>query len=320
MSDVLDGFAVVWLIIIVGFALGRLRVLGPDARVVLGRISFFVASPCLLFSTISGSSISSVLGPQFAVAGISAILSLIFFLAGAPFLLRGRSLSEYAVAGHSASQVNAANLGFPIAAYVLGDVALAAPVVVFQLAIYMPFFLVGVLDQLTARERAASNLQQGTFRGPLRRLGQTLVTPIIIGSALGLVFAWQQWQFPQPIRGSVELLAGAAIPVMLLTFGLSLVGNTPLKKAAGRRRDVIMATGTKLVVHPVLAYLVAVHVFGMEGALLYAAVIMASLPTAQNIFITAVRYDAGETIARDTVLLTTVLALPIMVAIFFTLT
>jgi malonate transporter and related proteins len=214
----------------------------------------------------------------------------------------------------SASLVNSANLGFPIAAYVLGDISLAAPVVMFQLALYTPLY-VGLLDQLTAGRGARARVRPRPRTEALRRFVQTLGNPMIVGSALGLLFSWQNWRLPEQIHESVELLAGASIPLMLLAFGLSLVGSHPLDKASGRRRDVLLATGIKLLLHPLLAYVIAAFVFGMDGLMLLAAVVMASLPTAQNVLVAAVRYGTGETIARDTVLVTTILGIPSMAVV-----
>lgn len=318
MWEVLAGFSVVWLIIAVGFALGRFKVLGTEARIVMSRTAFFVASPCLLFVTISSSPLAEMLGPQLGVAATSAFLALGIFLLISRFLLRQRNFAEQLVAAQSASQVNGANLGFPIAAYVLGDVALAAPVVMFQLAFYMPV-LVATLDQVTARRRTSSSVRPRPTRAVVRRVVQTLGNPVIVGAVAGLIFSWQQWSLPGPVHESVELLAGAAIPLLLLSFGLSMVGSPPLQKSSGRRRDVVLATFVKLLIHPALAYLLGAFVFGMEGLMLFTAVFMASLPTAQNVLVTAVRYDTGETVARDTVLITTILAIPstIAVALFF---
>lgn len=314
MWDVLAGFAVVWLIIAVGYVMGRFRVLGPEARIVMSRTAFFVASPCLLFTTISGAEIGEVIGPQFGVAALSAFIALGGSVLAGRFVLRGRRFSERLIAAQSASMVNGANLGFPIAAYVLGDVALAAPVVMFQLALFMPI-VVASLDQATIGETKGASVRPSAKRSALRRVVQTLGNPVIIGSLLGLLFSWQQWYFPGPVQESIELLAGAAIPLLLLSFGLSLVGSRPLDRAAGRRRDVLLAAAVKLLVHPGLAYLVAVFVFGLDGLMLYAAVVMASLPTAQNVLVTAVRYQTGEVVARDTVLVTTVLGIPSMIAV-----
>lgn len=319
MWDVLAGFAVVWLIIAVGYILGRFRVLKPEARIVMSRTAFFVASPCLLFITISGSPISEVIGPQFGVAAISAFITLFVFLLLGRLLLRGRRFAEQMIAAQSAAQVNGANLGFPIAAYVLGDVALAAPVVMFQLALFMPI-MVASLDQATIGTTTTSSVRPSTTRAALRRILQTVGNPVILGSLLGLLFSWQQWSVTGPVAESVELLAGAAIPLLLLSFGLSLVGNYPLDKAAGRRRDVLLATAVKLIVHPILAYLIARYLFDLEDLMLYAAVVMASLPTAQNVLVTAVRYQTGEVIARDTVLITTLLGIPSMVVVALLMT
>ncbi|WP_146340091.1 AEC family transporter [Nesterenkonia sp. NBAIMH1] len=315
MGAVLQGFTVIWIIIVVGFAIGRWGLLGPDARLILSRLTFFVASPCLLFTTISASPIAEVLGPQFAVAALSAFATLGVFLLLGTVLLRGRRGSELMIAGMGASLVNAANLGFPIAEYVLGDVRLAAPIVMFQLACYAPLYVM-VMDQLTRRERSGPEDRPVHPRlAVLRSAGMSMLNPVIVASMLGLLFSWQGWSFPEPVSEAIELLAGASIPLMLLAFGLSLVGVKPLNKEGGRRRDVTLASGIKLLVHPAVAFLIAYFLFGLEGNMLLAAVIMGSLSTAQNVLVTAVRYRSGENIARDTVLVTTVLGIPSMVLI-----
>lgn len=319
MWDVLAGFIVVWIIILIGYALGRFQVLGPDARVVLSRTSFFVASPCLLFTTISSTPLAEVLGPQFLVALFSAFLSLATVLVIGKFVLKQRSRSERLVAAQCSSQVNAANLGFPIAAYVLGDVSLAAPVTVFQLAIWVPF-MVAALDQLTINEGTTAKVRPKGSTSVLRRVAQTGGNPAILGSIFGVLFAWQGWYLPGPLGEAVELMAGAAIPTLLLSFGLALVGAHPLAKASGRRRDTIMASIVKLTLHPAIAYVLAAYVFNLEGTMLLAAVVMAGLPTAQNVLVTSVRYNTGETVARDSVLITTILGIPTLVLVAYFLT
>ncbi|WP_258934631.1 AEC family transporter [Nesterenkonia pannonica] len=169
------------------------------------------------------------------------------------------------IAGMGASLVNAANLGFPIAEYVLGDVRLAAPIVMFQLACYAPLYVM-VMDQLTRRERSGPEDRPVHPRlAVLRSAGMSMLNPVIVASMLGLLFSWQGWSFPEPVSEAIELLAGASIPLMLLAFGLSLVGVKPLNKEGGRRRDATLASGIKLLVHPAIAFLIAYFLFGLEG-------------------------------------------------------
>lgn len=219
MGAVLSGFLVIWLIIGVGWIIGRFGVLGSEARVVLSRVAFFVASPCLLFVTISESSLRQVLGPQFLIAALGALTTLgVFILVGRFLLLRGRSGSDLMIGGMSGSLVNAANLGFPIAAYVLGDIALAAPIIMFQLAVYTPIY-VTALDLLTRDQGSTRQVRPQPRISALRSLGQSAVNPMIVGATLGLVFSWQEWHFSEPVQESIELVAGASIPLMLLAFG-----------------------------------------------------------------------------------------------------
>jgi len=44
-------------------------------------------------------------------------------------------------------------------------------------------------------------------------------------------------------------------------------------------------------------------------------VVVSSLPTAQNVFVAASRYSTGLTVAKDTVLVTTVVAVPAMIGV-----
>ena len=52
---------------------------------------------------------------------------------------------------------------------------------------------------------------------------------------------------------------------------------------------------------------------GLDATTVVAVVLTASLPTAQNIFIIASRYRRAETLARDSVLLTTLASVPVIV-------
>jgi malonate transporter len=66
---------------------------------------------------------------------------------------------------------------------------------------------------------------------------------------------------------------------------------------------------------PVIAWVLGDLVFGLDDEHVFAVVVLAGLPTAQNIFVFAQRYDRGVTLARDTVLITTVAAAPVLVLV-----
>ena len=299
----LAGFFVVWCIILVGWFVGRQRILGDNARPVLSGLTFFVASPALLFETLSKARLQEVFAEPLLVTAVAAITTAAIFFALARFWLK-RALPESLMSAMSASLANSANLGIPIAVYVLGDASYVAPLLIFQLAFFTPMFLM-ILDSSTSTHRTTV---LGFFLMILRN-------PMIVGSGLGLLVAGTGFQVPALVMEPIHLIGGAAIPALLIAFGMSLNGTRPLQASSGRRVDTLLASGFKLAVQPALAYVFARFALGMDGHALFAVVVTSSLPTAQNVFVAASRYQTGLTVAKDTVLITTVVAVPAMIGV-----
>ncbi|MEV7606633.1 AEC family transporter [Paenarthrobacter sp. NPDC089322] len=308
MIGVLSGFFVVWAIILVGMFVGRRGILGENARSVLSSLTFFVASPALLFETLSKARLHDVFAAPLLVTAVGAIVTGLMFFVIAKFWLK-RKMPEALMSSMSSSLANSANLGIPIAVFVLGDASYVAPLLIFQLAFFTPLYLMA-LDASTSTHRTT----------PLRFLLMIVRNPMIVGSGLGLIVAATGFQLPRLILEPIHLIGGAAIPAMLMAFGMSLNGSKPLQKAAGRRLDTLLASGFKLIVHPLIAYVFARFALGMEGHALFAMVVTSALPTAQNVFVAANRYQAGITVAKDTVLITTIVAVPAMIAVALLLT
>lgn len=66
---------------------------------------------------------------------------------------------------------------------------------------------------------------------------------------------------------------------------------------------------------PALAYVIARFLLDLTGPALLAAVVTSGLPTAQNVFVFATRYRQGESLARDAVVLSTVVGAVTLTAI-----
>lgn len=308
MLGVLAGFFVVWFIILVGMFVGRRKVLGENARSVLSALTFFVASPALLFETLSKARLHDVFAAPLLVTAVGAAVTAALFFVIVRFLLK-RTVPESLMSSMSASLANSANLGIPIAVYVLGDASYVAPLLIFQLAFFTPLFLMA-LDATTSSHRTT----------PAGFVLMILKNPMIVGSALGLVVAGTGWKVPELVMQPIHLIGGAAIPAMLIAFGMSLNGSRPLQAAAGRRIDTLLSSAFKLVVHPGIAYVFARFALGMDGHALFAVVVTSALPTAQNVFVAATRYRTAITVAKDTVLITTVVAVPAMICVALLLT
>lgn len=293
MSGVLSGFYIVWAIIAVGWAVGRTGVLGENSRLVLNRVTFFVCSPALVLTALLDSDPAAIVGPAFWVAGISGLTTGVILVALVR-LLTARRRADVVVAAISGSVVNGANMGFPIAAYVLGDVSHALPVILFQQAAFTPLYLF-VLHAVTSDDRPS-------VTAVVRNIA---ANPTIIATAVGMMLVLAGVPIPEVALEPVVTLAQMAIPAMLLAFGISLIGARPLSAGEGYRGLILLATAAKLALMPAVALGLGL-LWGLQGHALFAVVVMAALPTAQNVFVAASRYEAAEPLARDTVLVTTV--------------
>ncbi|MFC9835645.1 AEC family transporter [Rhodococcus sp. NPDC127530] len=298
MSGVVAGFTVIFVIIAIGYLLGRRGTLGAEGESVLGRLVFFVATPALLFDSLASSDLSVIFSPTLAVAAATALTVGALYMVVARVWLR-RSLPELTIGALSASYVNSANLGIPIAVFVLGDASFVAPLLLFQIIAYSPIALT-ILDVTTLR-RGASRLD--TITAPFKN-------PIVVAGAAGLLIALLGWAPPEALMQPFRLIGGASVPGALLAFGISLYGVRVLEKGTSPRRDVALASVLKIIVQPVLAYLMARYLLGLDGHELFAIVVVATLPTAQNVFVYASRYGVGTVMARDTAFVTTLAAIP----------
>nr|WP_214651086.1 AEC family transporter [Brachybacterium halotolerans] len=279
--------------IAIGWIVGRTGVLGEQGRFVLNRTTFFLASPCLVLTSLLESDLGQVLSTPMLIAGVSGLVSGGLLLLIVRLLTKRRG-AELVVTAISGSVVNGANMGFPIAAYVLGDTSHALPVILFQQAIYTPLYLF-VLHAVTTKMRPSP-------AGVLRNIASN---PTIVAAAVGIVLVVCGVKLPEVILQPFGSIADMAIPAMLLAYGISLMGSAPLAKDDGYRGLIAIATVFKLAVMPVIALGLGL-LLGLGGHDLFAVVVMAALPTAQNVFVAASQYKAAENLARDTVLLTTV--------------
>ncbi len=300
MLDALTGFAVVGLAIVVGYVIGRIDLLGEHARPVLARLTFFVLSPFLLFVVLSQADVAmlfSALLPVSAIAAAAVMVVQIVFMA-----LWRRRLGETVIGALGAGLVNSNNIGIPLSLYLLGSAAYPAPIILLQLMVFTPIAL-GILDAVTSGSRSL-----------WRVIRRTLTNPIVVGSVLGVLVALSGWEMPPIILEPAELIAGACVPVLLISYGMSLHGQRVLAPS-DRRRDILLASALKLIAMPIVAWLLAEFAFALSPAEVLIVTTLAALPSAQNVFNTAQRYGIGDRIARDVVFVTTVGCVPVLAAI-----
>ncbi|ROR72532.1 AEC family transporter [Bogoriella caseilytica] len=302
MTEVLAGFVGLGVVVAIGYALARWEALPSGADVTLARLTFYAATPALLFRTMASADVAEIFSERAVVSVSTALLLLVLYCVGARLFssLRGAELTLGAL---SASYVNAGNLGIPLLVVAVGHAADIAPIVLLQLLVMVPVGF-AVLDRQTGRS--------------VMSIGKILLTPLrnplVIAVALGLLVTAAGVRLPAPVMSPVHLLADMAVPIMLIAFGFSLRG-APLPGQGEVRAPMWAAVAARGVGAPLIAWTIGTQIFDLAGAELLGPVVVASLPTAQNVFVYAMRYGRAVPMVRDTILVSTLVSVPVVMTL-----
>ena len=296
MLGALQGFSTITAVIAVGWVLAHRGILGLEARQILADLAFFVASPALLLVVLAKAPVGEVLSSGVVVAAASA--ATVMAVAAAVARWRWRvGVGDTVMAALCAGYVNSGNLGLPIALYVLGNVAYAAPVLLLQLLVITPVSMTILDSQLPGARAGLAARITGLFRNP-----------ITLGALAGLVLSVTHVQLPPVLLDPITLIGNLAVPCMLVAFGVALrLGQRP-----GEALDRIAVLALlKLVGQPLAAAGIGAAL-GLRGHALFVVIVMAALPTAQNIFTYSLRYQRAVYLTRDAIFVTTLGSAPVI--------
>ncbi|WP_022859991.1 AEC family transporter [Bifidobacterium magnum] len=305
LISAMEGFCVIGIVIAAGYLAARLRLGGPQAQYVFNRLSFFIASPCLMFAVLAKESIGAIFHSSLIVAFGSAMLVGVVFLVLNKMFFHMKA-GDATIGALNSLYVNSNNIGLPVATYILGNPALVAPILLMQQLLFTPVALT-TLDILDNGKVSAKQI-----------LTQPLRQPLLLGSLAGMIVSIISsnvgfFVVPSFLFDPISMIGDSAVPMILMAFGMSLCGTKPMQDKEGRAATITVAV-LKNAVMPVIAFLLGYFVLGFRGPELYGCVVLAALPTGQNVYNYAARYNVGMTFARDGILLST-LTSPVFIAI-----
>ena len=300
MQGALAGFFTIGAIVAAGALLAHFRVLGELHRAFLSRLAFLIASPALLFSLVARADLAHLFSRALVVSVLAIAAAAISYLVAAR-LVFGRPKARTLIASLCACYTNAGNLGLPIAAAIMRDMTWMAPIMLVQVGLLQPLAL-AVLDTREARHAGMPMAWHTYLTLPLRN---PITTAVMLAVAVNLIGV----PVPELLMTPVEMVGAIAVPAMLLAFGVSLRLD-PLSSGGEHSPEVWLVQAIKIVLHPLVAWTLGQFVFGLSGPELLAVTVIAALPSAQNIYVIASRYEVGELLARDAIFISTMLSVP----------
>jgi predicted permease len=300
MNIILSITAPVFLIIALGYLCARKKLIPAEAQKPFSLYVFYYAMPFYLFLAMAKVPHDTIVNFKYIAA---FALSMFVVAAIAGFITKRiyrRNFPSCILAMMGSCYTNSAFVGIPIIVMAYGN---AAPVIVITL---FQVIVVTTIILTTIEIRQKHGLLSVKA---LREFPKTvLLNPIVGGSLLGIIFAWQGWQVPVLVERAGSLLGGAGIPTALFALGLSLADRKPFTHASSRKL-VYLLTGLKVAVHPLFAYCAGRYLFGLSDPWLGSLTIVAAMPTAVNNFVFAQRYESFVSESSQTVFLSSVISL-----------
>lgn len=297
MFDIFEVTAPFFALILCGYLAALWRLLPANAVPALNVFVLYFALPCMLFRFSARTPFAELFNlPVFLAYMTAGLVTLGLFALLARFAA-GEPSRDAIYGGLAASWSNWGYMGFALLPAILGHSVL--PIVV---AAGMADLLVVVsatlaLDSLAQRSGGAL----GAIAGALERVARN---PLIWAVVAGGAFSATGLALPSVPGQVARLLGEAAVPVALFTIGVSLY-RPGMRWEWGK---VAVITGAKLVVHPLIAALVAAQLFRLAPLEVSTLALAASLPVAGTVFLFAERAGAnGERIAAA-ILVSTALA------------
>jgi predicted permease len=281
-----DDILPIFVVASVGVALARLWNVEVKS---LSRVTFHALSPCLTFHLLVTSPVSGTEAAQIVLftTGLVTVIGVVARLVAVPFRLSRPDLAAFLIVVMFA---NAGNYGMSVVLFAFGRDHLARAALYFVTSAIL-MFTVGVVVASSGRQGVRHALT-GVFR-----------VPALYGVVAACVVLATGTTLPAGLMRPVELLAGAAIPGMLLVLGMQLErGQWPERPGL-----VCAASLLTLVASPLLGFGLA-WLLGLSGAAREAVIVQSGMPSAVITTILAIEFDVAPAFVTATVVATTALS------------
>jgi malonate transporter len=301
MNAIVDIIVPVFGTVLVGWALGRSRLLTPEGLRGLVNVTFYALFPALLFRSMAKVRLE-MLDLEIVLAFFGAGLLLYFLLMplGRALGMRPGDRTIFALAGTFS---NGVGIGIPFVSYAFGEAGLVPLLMIISIHSLVLLTLSSFLLEIAA--------QGGARRRLLGKLAGAVLTmlkhPVIPSIFAGLI--WSELTafvpglaMPAVIDRTLQALASAAPPCGLIMAGATLA-HVGLKE---HWQTAAIATVFKLAVLPLMVWLAGRYLFTLDPLWLTVATLNAALPAGANVYMVAQLYRTGVGLATNAVVISTV--------------
>ena len=297
MENIILAFKVVFPILVyiyLGYFFKSIKLYDTKGIKVVNDLVFKLFLPCLLFYNIYTTKVDEILNIPFIIYAISfVVIMFIILMVTVPFFIRDNSKCGVFIQGIFRS--NFVLFGLPVSTTLLseGNAGLTSLSIAFIVPLYNVLAVICL-------ERFRKN--KVNFWAIIKGI---LKNPLIIASALGVVFLVLDIKMPDFCGNVVRDLSRVATPLALVGLG----GSFTFSAIKGNTLKLMFLLLFKLLIVPFTAIFLGAYVFGFEGAAIVTLISAFASPTAVSSFTMAQSMGGDSDLAAQTVVFTSVFSI-----------
>ncbi|MCT7375414.1 AEC family transporter [Chelativorans salis] len=297
-------------LIFIGYLAARLIRQPIEALGWMNIFVVYVALPALFFQLIAETPVERLTEWRYVAGVVLATYAIFSIMFLASMIASRGAIAESTIKGLAASYGNIGYMGPGLVLLAFGPEAAVPVALIFSFENIVHFTVAPMMMAIAGgRKEDTRKLVLGVIRS-------IVLHPFILATAAGVAAAFFNFQAPLPLDRLLEYLAGAAAPCALFAMGVTLALR-PIRRVP---RELGAISLLKLVVHPLICYVLLSLVGDFPETWLYTAVLMAALPSATNVYVIAQHYGVWVERASASVLITTALSVLTVTGLLYAIT
>lgn len=259
------------------------------------KAAFYLFSPAMVIDALLNSDIS---GGEFGQIGLTVVVTMLVLWLVGEMLAGALRLPPGTQAAFLVSMIlaNTGNYGLPVNLFAFGEPGVARAALVVTVNSLMRSSL-GVY--LAARGTAASLRQS---------VREVFTVPVIYAALVGVGFNLLGWTLPEPVLKAAHILGQGLVPASLAVLGAQILRTLRERRAMTHTGALAAMTMGRLVLAPVLAYLIG-GLVGLNGLARKVVTLEMATPSAVMALVLATEFETDIPFAAMAILATTLISL-----------
>jgi len=290
-----------FVVIALGYTAGRLNWMPASAIPNLIRFVMLFLLPPMLFQLLANTPFQQIANLEFFTlyaTGSLAVFVVTYLIVRFAFK---NTLLNSAYYAQGSAMPNTGYLGIPMITGILGPLAGVAVTI----GLVVEMLIIAPLTLFMSVDTSAENNKWIAYKNLSQQVLKNISTnPLIVATLVSIAASYFQVKLPGFANATIAILAVGATPIALFSIGLALSERSFSDSSA----EVWVMTFVRLVIHPLIIWLLMYILFPQNPTFAMAAVLVAAMPMAANAYLLGQRGGANVQTISAAILITSVLS------------